>query len=83
MFFVTTRVRDKAGKFEQVFIEVQRIAKGKVTGIIASDVTVAEGFGRGERYTFREAEILDWHVSKPDGSEEGNFVGKFLDTYKP
>ena len=30
-----------------------------------------------------ELEVLDWTVSKPDGTEDGNFVGKFLDTYKP
>ena len=28
-------------------------------------------------------EVLDWTISKPDGTEEGNFVGKFLDTYRP
>jgi hypothetical protein len=30
-----------------------------------------------------EAELLDWLITKPDGSEEGNVVGKFLDTYRP
>ena len=31
----------------------------------------------------KESDVLDWTISKPDGTEEGNFVGKFLDTYKP
>lgn len=29
---------------------------------------------------FKEKDIIDWLISKPDRSEEGNFVGKFLDT---
>ena len=29
---------------------------------------------------FNEKDILDWLIAKPDGSEEGNFIGKFLDT---
>jgi hypothetical protein len=33
-------------------------------------------------YAFAETEVMDWLISHPDGSEEGNFVGKFLDTYQ-
>ncbi len=38
---------------------------------------------RQQEYSFNEDELLDWLISKPDGSEEGNVVGKFLDTYGP
>lgn len=31
--------------------------------------------------TFPETDMLDWPITRPDGTEEGNFVGKFLDTY--
>jgi hypothetical protein len=30
-------------------------------------------------YSFQESELVDWLISRPDGSEEGNVVGKFLD----
>jgi len=80
-FFLTTRVHDVAGSMEQVFIAVQSIHGGMVTGRIWSEVTHVKGFRNGQTYTFPEGEMLDWLITKPDGSEEGNVVGKFLDTY--
>jgi hypothetical protein len=41
------------------------------------------GLLAGDRYATAEAELLDWLIAKPDGAEEGNVVGKFLDTYQP
>lgn len=79
-FFVIVILRDKKGRFEQVFILVDRVDAGLVTGRIASDILAVEGFRRGNALTFPEAELVDWLISKPDGSEEGNLVGKFLDT---
>jgi hypothetical protein len=79
-FFVTIILRDSARRFEQVFMLVDRIDSGAVTGRIASDIVAVDGYHRGETLTFPEKEIVDWLISKPDGSEEGNFVGKFLDT---
>lgn len=51
-------------------------------GIIANQIVVVNGYSRGQKYSVKEPDILDWLISKPDGSEEGNFVGKFLDTYR-
>lgn len=79
-FFVTIILRDPARRFEQVFILVDRIDGGVVTGRISSDILAVEGYRRGAALTFPETEIVDWLISKPDGSEEGNVVGKFLDT---
>jgi hypothetical protein len=36
----------------------------------------------GDTYSFREQDLIDWMVARPDGSEEGNVVGKFLDTHQ-
>ena len=83
VFFVTTRLHDSEGHWEQVFIEVKEIKDGMIEGLIANDIEVVSGYKVAESYTFPEAELLDWTISKPDGTEEGNFVGKFLDTYKP
>jgi hypothetical protein len=79
-FFVTTVLRDLQGHFEYVFIVVHRIAEQKVTGRIATQVDLVQGYRGGDAVTFPEAEVVDWMISKPDGSEEGNLVGKFLDT---
>jgi hypothetical protein len=62
-FFVSTWLRDSAGRQELVFIEVVR------------------GYAYRQAYTFTVADLVDWMVARPDGSEEGNEVGKFLDTY--
>lgn len=36
----------------------------------------------GEAYSFPEGELLDWVITHPDGTEEGNVVGKFLDEWQ-
>lgn len=82
-FFITTRLYDSARRFEQVFIAVNEIKDGKVKGLIWSDIQLVSGYRKGDSYTFPESELIDWTISKPDGTEEGNFVGKFLDSYQP
>jgi uncharacterized protein YegJ (DUF2314 family) len=81
-FFVVTRLRDAEGKTEQVFIAVAQIRDGKVTGRIWNDIHLVRGFEQGQTYTLPESDLIDWVISRPDGSEEGNFVGKFLDEYQ-
>ncbi len=80
-FFLTTRLHDNLGGVEQVFILVTKISSGVVYGIIYNDIHTVSGYRNGQKYRFPESDILDWLITKPDGSEEGNFVGKFLDTY--
>ena len=82
-FFVTTRLHDSSGHLEQVFIAVKEIKEGTISGLIASEIEAVSGYKIGDKYSFPESDLLDWTVSKPDGTEDGNFVGKFLDTYKP
>ena len=41
------------------------------------------GYGMGQFYSLPESQLIDWMIAKPDGTEEGNEVGKFLDTYHP
>jgi uncharacterized protein YegJ (DUF2314 family) len=83
LFSITTRLHDSEGRWEQVFIEVKEIKDGVIKGLIFNDIDVVSGYKLGDSYTFPESDLLDWTVSRPDGSEEGNVVGKFLDTYKP
>ena len=81
-FFVTTRLYDGSGVFEQVFIAVNSIDNGSISGKIWSEIGRVSGYKLGDNHTLSESDILDWLITHPDGSEEGNFVGKFLDTYR-
>jgi len=82
-FFVVARIHASSGRWEQVFIRVQKIQEGVITGIISSDVTLVTEYKPGQTYTLKESELIDWLISKRDGTEEGNVVGKFMDTYRP
>jgi hypothetical protein len=46
-------------------------------------VNIVRGYSYRQPYAFPVADLVDWMVARPDGSEEGNEVGKFMDTYEP
>jgi hypothetical protein len=77
-FFTTVQLHDNAGGMEVVFVQVMKIEGGRIAGIIASDITSVTGFHKDQAYTFPETEVLDWTIANPDGTQEGNFVGRFL-----
>ena len=80
VFFLVTRIYDKDGKFEQVFVRIKKWNYDNIKGLIANDLFSVKEYYKGQMIEFKEKDVLDWLISKPDGSEEGNFVGKFLDT---
>src|ERR1700683_4853489 len=73
-FFVVTRLVDTQSHREQVFILVKNVAEGTITGVISSDIALVSGFKAGQVYTFQESQLIDWLITKLDGSEEGNAV---------
>ena len=79
VFFVTTVLTDPDGKFEQVFVRVKQWQKKQVCGLIANDLTIVTTFRPNQLITFPESAVLDWTISHPDGTEEGNYIGKLLD----
>jgi uncharacterized protein YegJ (DUF2314 family) len=81
VFFVTVRLKDGQRNEELVFLLVKKIANGQVSGIIANHIGSVRGYQQGQLLTLPEAEVIDWLISKPDGSEEGNLVGKYLDAH--
>lgn len=81
IFFLTVPLRDDQGREENVFVAVRSIHDGIVSGRIWNDVRLVRGYKNGDDYSFPESAIIDWLIARPDGTEEGNFVGKFLDTY--
>ena len=62
---------------------MQSIAGARITGAIASRLQLITSFRQRQAYSFDDSDLIDWLITKPDGSEEGNYVGKFLDSYTP
>lgn len=81
-FFVTIKLKNPDGRTEQSFIRVESWKADVIEGKLASTVSLP-GHKEGEKVVVDEKEVLDWTISKEDGTEDGNFVGKFLDTWKP
>jgi hypothetical protein len=82
-FFVTVRLTDQEKRIEQVFVVVDSVRNSRVFGRIRSPIQLVRGFRYGQPYDLPDSDIMDWMIAKPDGSEEGNVVGKFIDTYRP
>jgi hypothetical protein len=78
--FVTTRLYDECGRSELVFISVTGIQGGIVEGRIWShpNPNILTSYRFRDRYAFPEAQLVDWLIAFPDGSEEGNLVGRFM-----
>jgi hypothetical protein len=47
-----------------------------------STVRLVRGYRWQQQYELPEAEVFDWTIVDPLGREEGNVVGKFLDTFR-
>jgi hypothetical protein len=45
-------------------------------------VSLLRNYETGQTFSVKESEIDNLVIVRPDGSEEGNYVGKFLDHYK-
>jgi hypothetical protein len=82
-FEVRKRLTDPdAGAVEEVFIEVDAIKNGRIYGRIGSELGAVRSYRQWQRISFPESDVLDRTIVHPDGREEGNYVGKFIDTYK-
>lgn len=81
--FVTTRLYDECARSELAFISVTRIQGGIVEGRIWSNLdNVLTSYRLRDPYAFPENQLVDWSIAYPDGSEEGNLVGKFMESYR-
>ncbi|TGE15288.1 DUF2314 domain-containing protein [Hymenobacter elongatus] len=78
-FYLTTRVVDTDGKFEQVFVRVTQWEDAYIQGTIANELQTVQGYTNGQILEFTTNAVFDWTIVRANGSEEGNFVGKFLD----
>jgi hypothetical protein len=82
-FFVTIRLRDQGGRSEVIFLAVDSLAQDSIFGRIWNQIHVVKGYRLRDRHAVPERDLLDWLITRPGGTEEGNVVGKFLDTYRP
>jgi hypothetical protein len=78
-----TDAKTRQERFEDVFVGVGSIKNGIVQGWIDSKIMLLTNHKQGERISVPESQIKNWVILRPDGVEEGNYVGKFLDHYKP
>lgn len=77
-FYLTARVLNEAATPEPVVLLVDSWQGPHITGRIMR--LAPNGFPTpGASANLDEAAVLDWIVLRPDGAEEGNFLGKFLD----
>ena len=84
LFSLTTKLWDRSHtRFEVVFVVAHQIKSGTVTGYLATHTKQPVGYDFGDRISFPESQVMDWTIVRPDGTEEGNVVGKFMDTYRP
>ena len=81
-FFLTTRIYDENGSHEQIFVRVTEWNGKTIKGTIANELTAVKSYKFGQLIEFPESAILDWLITKPNGDEEGNYVGKFLDSLR-
>ena len=80
-FVVRTRLTDSRGKAEDCLIEVDSVTDDQISGKI-NRVDLLDNYKAGQQITFPEGKIDNWLILRPDGTEDGNYVGKFLDHYK-
>lgn len=77
--FVMTRLYDECARSELAFISVTRIQGGIVEGRIWSNLpNIITSYRFRDPYAFPETQLVDWLITHPDGTEEGNLAGKFM-----
>lgn len=77
--FVTVKLSDCPGKYEQVFVQVLSWKGDNIRGRLDSDVQILKSYKRGYELDIPSTDVVDWTIVKPDGSEEGNLIGKYID----
>jgi hypothetical protein len=78
--FVTVLVFEPDGRSEYLFVAVDEIDKDQIRGRIWNDVKVLKSLSFRAPMELPEDAISDWLITQPDGSEDGNIIGKYIDT---
>jgi hypothetical protein len=54
----------------------------KIDGKIRNQIVLISGYHENQSILIAEAEVIHWVIVSPDGSEEGNWSGKFIDAFR-
>jgi len=79
--FVTTSVDDPQGRSEKLSVRVTEWRPNSIVGVIARQPLILTAMHQGDRMEIAERDVIDWTISMPDGSEQGNAVGKFIESH--
>ncbi len=79
--FVTVRIYREDGQFEHVLGRVDKWVPNRLFTTVASVMTNNDRFKPGQSMATEQANVVDWKIVNADGSEEGNYVKKFLEEY--
>ncbi len=79
--FVTVRLYNEKGEFEHVLGRVDKWVPNRLFVTIASIMTTSNKFKPGMSMAFEQTIVVDWKIVHADGSEEGNYVKRFLEEY--
>lgn len=77
--YVTVVFKNDIGEGENAFIRVDRWEGKQIYGTIATMLRIIPQHSPGESITISDEQAIDWTLVRPDGSEEGNFVGKYIE----
>jgi uncharacterized protein YegJ (DUF2314 family) len=80
-FFKRDERTGKAIAGEDMLVQVERIEKGRIIGRLANAPVLVRNVKYGESVSRPESEVTNWIIEHPDRSEEGNFVGKFMEKH--
>ncbi|NLF24737.1 MAG: hypothetical protein GX589_03660 [Deltaproteobacteria bacterium] len=81
--YVVVRLPRSGGGFEQSYVVVKDWQEQDLLGRVVSRSDTLGPHPSEDPISFKETTILDWVIVKSDGYEEGNFVGRFLEGYRP
>jgi uncharacterized protein YegJ (DUF2314 family) len=80
-FYIVTRIY-KNELYEQVFVKLGSIHEEVYVGLIVSEPMGKVDFKKGEIIQVSTEDVVDWCIVNPDGTEEGNLLGKAADLSK-
>jgi hypothetical protein len=82
ILFVSTELTDEFGNTEMVFLRVESVQDSLIFGRIANEIRTVRGYREGMTHFVPQSNLMDWTISRPDGTEEGNRIGKMIDNWK-
>jgi hypothetical protein len=78
--FVTILLTGDSGQLEYLFVAVDGLENDEIRGRVWNEVRQIKDLYHGASIALPEDSISDWLITKPDGTEEGNLIGKYMDT---